>query len=121
MSRIIALVYNWWNLYVRLALPGQHQEAITSRPLLLTSVGRLTKHSAKKKITITSMHGKTRKLVSAYKRLASIFNEVDSSELKVIAPQLNSTECWRWILAKIIESFGITKGEERPLDVCLLV
>ncbi len=35
MARITALVYNRWNLFVRLTDPRQHPEAITSRPLLL--------------------------------------------------------------------------------------
>ncbi len=34
MARITALVYNWWSLFVRLADPRQHPEAITSRLLL---------------------------------------------------------------------------------------
>src|ERR1700761_2349415 len=34
MARIVALVFNWWNLFVRLADPDHHREAITSRPLL---------------------------------------------------------------------------------------
>ena len=49
MARIIALIYNWWTLYVRLANPGNHLEAITSRPLLLTSVGRLVQSGRQKK------------------------------------------------------------------------
>jgi general secretion pathway protein K len=36
MARIVALIFNWWNLFVRLADPDHHREAITSRPLLLT-------------------------------------------------------------------------------------
>jgi len=28
---MIALVYNWWNLFVRLAIPEKYHEAITSR------------------------------------------------------------------------------------------
>jgi hypothetical protein len=40
MARMIALVYNWWNLFMRLAIPEKHHEAITSRPLLLSSIGR---------------------------------------------------------------------------------
>ena len=32
MARFIALIYNWWNLFVRLAKPDKHLEAITSRP-----------------------------------------------------------------------------------------
>ncbi len=37
MARITALVYNRSSLFVRLADPNQHSEAITSRPLLLHS------------------------------------------------------------------------------------
>jgi hypothetical protein len=40
MARIVALIYNWWSLFVRLADPDQPTEAITSRPLLLYAVGR---------------------------------------------------------------------------------
>jgi Transposase DDE domain group 1 len=100
MSRIIALIYNWWNLYVRLALPDQHHEAITSRPLLLSSIGRQTKHSDKKTITITSMHGNSGKLAKAYHRLTDIFNA-----LKTNAPQLTPSECWMCFMQKIIDYF----------------
>lgn len=47
MSRMIGLIYNGWNVYVRLAIPEQHHEAITSR-LLLSGIGRQTTHSDKK-------------------------------------------------------------------------
>jgi hypothetical protein len=59
MSRMIALIYNWWNLYTRLAFPDQHHEAITTRPLRLSSVGRQTTHANKKTIIVTSTHGKS--------------------------------------------------------------
>jgi len=39
MAGAVALVFNWWNLFVRLADPDRHREAITSRPLLLQAVG----------------------------------------------------------------------------------
>ena len=100
MSRMIALIYNWWNLYVRLAVPDRHHEAITSRPLLLSSIGRQTKHSDKKTITITSMHGNAGKLAKAYHRLSDIFNAI-----KTIAPQLTSGECWTHLMQKIIDFF----------------
>jgi hypothetical protein len=28
----VALVYNWWSLFTRLADPEHHREAITTRP-----------------------------------------------------------------------------------------
>ena len=116
MSRMIALIYNWWNLYVRLALPGSHHEAITSRPLLLTSVGRLTKHGDQKKVTITSTHGKIDKLAAATYRLTSIFNA-----LKAIAPQLTSEECWAKMIRQILVQFGAKIGTTDPPNVPMLV
>ncbi len=107
MARMIALVYDWWNLFVRLAIPEKHHEAITSRPLLLSSIGRLTEHSRQKKMLITSTHGNVEKLKAAYRRLVEFFNE-----LKAAAPQLTPTQCWRRILAKAMEIFRVdfTKG-----------
>ena len=95
MSRMIGLIYNWWNLYVRLAIPEQHHEAITSRPLLLSGIGRQTKHSNQKTITITSMHGKASQLAKAYQRLSGYFEA-----LKENAPQLTLRERWQYLLQK---------------------
>ena len=112
MSRMIALTYNWWNLFVRLAIPEKHHEAITSRPLLLSSIGRLTKTSHQKKMFITSTHGDINKLKSIYKRLVLFFND-----LKAIAPQLTLYECWSRILAKAMENFRLSDGENRQVEL----
>jgi hypothetical protein len=32
LARIVALIYNWWSLFTRLAIPNRHTEATTSRP-----------------------------------------------------------------------------------------
>ena len=37
-ARLLALFYDWWNIFVRLAEPDRHREAITSRPLLLSAI-----------------------------------------------------------------------------------
>jgi hypothetical protein len=58
MARIIALVYNWWSLFTRLAIPEKHAEAITSRPPLLNAVGKQTTHGGQTTVTVTSMHAK---------------------------------------------------------------
>jgi hypothetical protein len=44
-ARAVALVYNWRSLFFRLANPEARREAITSRPWLMTSVGRRTEHT----------------------------------------------------------------------------
>jgi DDE family transposase len=52
----VALAYNWWSLFVRLAHPKARREAITSRPFLLSGVGRLTSHAGQTHLSITPMH-----------------------------------------------------------------
>lgn len=55
-ARGVALAYNWWSLFVRLAHPQARREAITSRPWLMSSVGRRTVHAGQTTITLTGMH-----------------------------------------------------------------
>ena len=112
MSRIIALIYNWWNLFVRLANPDNYQEAITSRPLLLAGVGRLTHSGMQKRITITSQHGWSRKAREYLTRLNCYF-----SSWKSIAPQLNCRECWHNILKPILDKYSdsLPIGPPKPV------
>ncbi len=100
MARMVALVYNWWNLFVRLAIPDKHHEAITSRPLLLSSVGRLTESSRQRRMVITTTHGEIEMIQLAYTRVNAFF-----SLLKSTATQLTHSECWRLIVTKCMEVF----------------
>jgi len=61
MARINALVFNWWSLYTRLALPGKHTEATTSRPMLVHGLGKKTRHSQPTTLTVTINHGRAKK------------------------------------------------------------
>jgi len=106
MARTVALIYNWWNLFVRLAIPDKHHEAISSRPLLLSSVGRLTESGRQRRMVITSAHAQTVVIQRAYARLHTFF-----SWLKATAPQLNHQECWRLIATKSMEVF---MGQDPP-------
>ena len=54
----VALAYNWWSLFVRLAHPEGRLEAITSRPFLLSAIGRMTSHAGQTHLSITPMHAK---------------------------------------------------------------
>jgi hypothetical protein len=66
-ARAVALIYNWWSLFVRLASPEARREAITSRPWLMSSVGRRTEHAGQTTITLTGLHahfGKARAVLT---------------------------------------------------------
>jgi hypothetical protein len=56
-ARTVALVYNWWSIYVRLLNPKKRLEAVTSKPLLLAGIAEKIRHARKSRITITPMHG----------------------------------------------------------------
>jgi len=52
----VALIYNWWSLFVRLANPKARLEAITSRPFLLSGVARRTHHAGQDHLVISHQH-----------------------------------------------------------------
>lgn len=89
-ARAVALVYNWWSLYVRLANPQQRREAITSRPWLMTSVGRRTEHAGQTIITLTGMHAEFARAREALVRVSAMLK----TWLKSAAEQLDGISVW---------------------------
>lgn len=98
-ARTVTLVYNWWNLFVRLADPDKHLEAITSRPLLLHAVGKQTTHAGQTFIKITSTHGKIPKVKKLLNRIVTFFKLLKDAE------QLSSVQRWSMILSKALEKY----------------
>ena len=107
MARIVALIFNWWNLFVRLADPDHHREAITSRPLLLQAIGRQTNHAGRATVTITSSHGERDRARRALTRIAAFF-----ATLRETAEQLTDLDRWYRILSHALVKY--LKG--RQLD-----
>lgn len=100
MARLIALVYNWWTLFVRLADPDHHREAITSRPLLLHGVARQTRHAGQTRLTVTSSHGRRDRVVQALRAIAAFF-----ADLWQTAEQLTHAERWSRILSHALRKY----------------
>jgi hypothetical protein len=100
MAGCVALVFNWWNLFVRLADPNHHREAITSRPLLLQAIGRQTSHAGRTTVTITSSHGEHERARAALTRIAGFF-----AKLRKTAEQLTALERWYRILSQALKKF----------------
>ena len=100
MARHIALIYNWWSMFVRLAIPRRHAEAITSRPLLLTAVGKQTQHQGQTKLTLTSTHAKTGQIQRALRVLRNFF-----ADCRATAEQLGWAALWRKMLSRIFMAF----------------
>jgi hypothetical protein len=107
MARLIALVYNWWSLFVRLVDRQRHREAVTSRPMLLGGVARQTKHAGQNRLHLNLSHAQADKIKEKL-TTASLFLR----GILATAEQLSSAERWRRILAKIFEKYL----DGRPLD-----
>lgn len=55
-ARGVALIYYWWSLFVSSASPETRREAITSRPWLMSYVGRRTEKRGQTTLTLTGLH-----------------------------------------------------------------
>lgn len=112
MARTVALIYNWWSLFVRLARPDKHLEAITSRPLLLYAVGKQTRHQGQTTVTLTSTHAKTGEIQQALKQVTRFLQT-----LKATAEQLTQPDRWRLILSRAFRQW--LKGKPLPSPALL--
>ena len=71
-ARAVALIYNWWRLFVRLAHPEARREAITSRPWLMTFVGRKTDIAGQTTVTRTGLHAHFAQARAALTRVSAL-------------------------------------------------
>jgi hypothetical protein len=100
LAASVALVYNWWSLFVRLADPDQHREVITSRPLLLQAIARKTQHAGRTTLTVSSTHGEQQAARRAYLRIARFF-----ARLREKAEQLDAVQRWYRILSEALRKY----------------
>lgn len=100
-ARAVGLIYNWWSWYVRLAHPKTRLEAITSRPLLLAGVARLTQHAGQSHLLVTLTHAAGDQIKAMIANVRKGLDAVLST-----APQLTKPQRWtalvHYIVAKII-------------------
>jgi hypothetical protein len=108
MARFIALIYNWWNLFVRLAKPDKHLEAITSRPLLLSAIAERSRHARQTTLRVASSHAKAGWAASVLSGIARFLRELVQS-----AEQLTAGQRWRRILAHAVR-FWLGGRQLRP-------
>ncbi|HEX5675078.1 MAG TPA: transposase [Azonexus sp.] len=102
-ARAVALIYNWWSWYVRLAHPKSRLEAITSRPLLLSGVARLTQHAGQSRLLLTLTHAAGDQIKAL---IANVRRGLDT--ILAAAPQLPKAQRWpalvRYIIAAMLKA-----------------
>jgi hypothetical protein len=98
-ARAVALIYNWWSWYVRLANPTARMEAITSRPMLLAAVGRVTEHAGYTRVLLSVTHA------AAPLIKAMIANVRTGLQLiQATAPQLPPAQRWQALVRHIVKN-----------------
>lgn len=84
------MVYDWWSIFVRLADPNLHREAITGRPLFLSAIATRTRHARQTTIRVTSSHAQAKPVARALETVAEFLRGLTRS-----AEQLARTQTWR--------------------------
>ena len=120
-ARAVALIYNWWSWYVRLAHPQTRREAITSRPLLLAGIARLTTHAGQSRLLVTLTHAGADQIKSM---IANVRKGLET--VLATAPQLTKPDRWRtlvrYIIGKIVnakQEFGASYAPHAPPRLAL--
>ena len=112
-ARAVALAYNWWSLFVRLAHPKARLEAVTSRPLLLAGIAEKTRHARQERLTITPVHGKGGQARAMLEKVSALLQG-----WKRAAEQLKLKTVWEAVcdhLIKILTGFNwLLPGLEPP-------
>ena len=99
-ARLVALFYDWWNIFVRLAEPDRHREAVTSRPLLLHAIAERVRHARATTIKIASTHARAVPAAKALHAVALFLRGLAKN-----AEQLTNLQRWREILARAFRVF----------------
>jgi hypothetical protein len=100
MGRIVALVYNWWTIFMRLGTPEKHAEAITSRPLALHGIARQTRHGNQTTVEITSTHAEAPQIAEILTKVSGLLKRI-----KATAEQLTQGDRWKLILSVAFRQF----------------
>jgi len=111
MARMVALIYNWWSIYTRMATGARHGEAISTRPLLQQAVVRRLRHANQTKLVISSVHGKARAVAHALDRISGWLRKFVRGAEQLEPP-------WRWgaMVVRIFEEFaGFRLGNKSEL------
>jgi hypothetical protein len=111
MARIVALIFNWWSIFTRMATRDVHREALTTRPLFLFSLARKTRSGGQNFLTIQSMHAKAGKIAHLLARMSGWF-----ANFKTIAEQLRLEQRWHVMLRWIFQHFTAERRDGRLLE-----
>lgn len=99
MAQLLALIYNWWSIYLKLVDPLVAREAITSRPMYLMHPAKARSHQSKRKLVIFCAHsqaGDIRRNLEAVAVKLKNWTSLTTEQLKLAS-------VWKRVIAHILE------------------
>ena len=98
MARFIALIYNWWSIYVKLVDEAIAREAITSRPLFLLHSAKVSTHQSIRTLVVFCAHAQAEEIQRKLEQAAGRLKEW----ARLTAEQLNMKSVWARIISHIL-------------------
>ena len=119
MMKLVGLVYNYWNIFCRLAEPDKHLEAVSSRKLFQNTVGRLTKTGNRRIFYVSAVGAKAEQVLEQFTRISKFISSLVST-----ATQLTKEQIWAGILKEAFKKFcynenirAFSDGDQRLLGL----
>jgi hypothetical protein len=97
MANLIALFYNWWNLYTRFFDEHHHREAISSRPALMQGVARQVQSSGQRTIKVRLVHEKSEQIEALATRTSKQLHQ-----MKLNTERWSAEQKWSLLLTRLL-------------------
>lgn len=98
MARLIALIYNWWSIHIKLVDPLVAREAITSRPMYLMHTAKASTHQSVRTLVIFCAHTQAKEIQRNLEQAA----ERLKSWASLTSGQLKKSSVWSQVIAHIL-------------------
>lgn len=95
MARMVALIFNWWSIFTRMATGSRHGEAITTRPLFQHGVARRTRHANQTVLSLSSLHGKARRVANLLSKISAWVQRIRDDAEQLAGPARWARLVWR--------------------------
>jgi hypothetical protein len=118
MANLVALVYNWWNLYLRFYDEEHHREAIRTRPMLMSGVGRQVQSGGRRTVKVSVLHEKGELIAQAVTRISNELHRI-----RAITERWTVEQRWTLLLTRLLRRWlggkwlpGLPDGAGRLLS-----
>ena len=97
MANLVALFYNWWTLYLRFYDEEHHHEAIRTRPMLMSGVGRQVQSGGQRTVKVSVLHEKGHLIAHAVTRTSKELHHI-----RAITERWGVEQRWTLLLTRLL-------------------